>query len=95
MMRIYDPLVLDLVQWIAREPRTYAEVIDTWKTSCPRLTVWEDAIDEGLITRKNIGARGTIVVVTGLGHAVLAETIERQALMARLETKRAEPVTAG
>lgn len=67
-----DPLVLDLVQWVAREPRTYAEVIDAWKTSCPRLTVWEDAVDQGFVTRKNIGARGTIVVVTGAGQALLA-----------------------
>ena len=67
-----DPLVLDLVQWVARKPRTYAEVIDAWKTSCPRLTVWEDAIDQGFVTRKNIGARGTIVVVTGAGQALLA-----------------------
>jgi hypothetical protein len=66
-----DPLVFDLVQWVARAPRTYAEVIDAWKTSCPRLTVWEDAIDQGLITRKSIGARGTIVVVTGAGRALL------------------------
>lgn len=71
MMMSYDPLVLDLVQWVAREPRTYAEVLDAWKTSCPRLTVWEDAIDQGLLTRKNIGSRGTIVVLTGLGRAVL------------------------
>ena len=34
-----DPLVLDLVEWIAREPRLYAEVIETWRTSCPRLTI--------------------------------------------------------
>lgn len=67
-----DPLVLDLVQWVAREPRTYAEVIDAWKTSCPRLTVWEDAVDQGYVTRKNIGARGTIVVVTSAGQALLA-----------------------
>jgi len=67
-----DPLVFDLVQWVAREPRTYAEVIDAWKTSCPRLTVWEDAVDQGFVTRKNIGARGTIVVVTGAGQALLA-----------------------
>jgi hypothetical protein len=67
-----DPLVFDLVQWVAREPRTYAEVIDAWRTSCPRLTVWEDAVDQGYITRKNIGARGTIVVLTGAGQALLA-----------------------
>ncbi len=71
MKAMCDPLVFDLVQWVAREPRTYAEVIDAWRTSCPRLTVWEDAIDQGFITRKNIGARGTIVVITGAGRALL------------------------
>jgi len=40
-----DPLVLDFVEWIAKEPRAYADVLDAWRTSCPRLTVWEDAID--------------------------------------------------
>ena len=48
MSEAADALVLDLVEWIAREPRPYAEVIATWRTSCPRLTVWEDAADLGL-----------------------------------------------
>ena len=39
-----DPLILDLVEWVAREPRPYPELIDAWRTSCPRLTVWEDAV---------------------------------------------------
>ena len=46
---ILDPLVLDFVEWIAKEPRAYADVLDAWRTSCPRLTVWEDAIDRGLV----------------------------------------------
>lgn len=78
-----DPLVLDLVQWVAREPRTYAEVIDAWRTSCPRLTVWEDAVDQGYVTRKNIGARGTIVVVTSAGRALLAEQPAETAIKPR------------
>lgn len=88
-----DPLVFDLVQWIAREPRTYAEVIDAWKTSCPRLTVWEDAIDQGLITRRNIGARGTIVVVTGAGRALLAAQPVETAIKARTKStvRKREP----
>lgn len=79
-----DPLVLDLVQWVAREPRTYAEVIDAWKTSCPRLTVWEDAVDHGFVTRRHIGARGTIVVVTGAGRALL----ERQPVETAIAPRR-------
>jgi uncharacterized membrane protein YfcA len=49
-----DPLVLDFVEWIAREPRFYAEVVATWRTSCPRLTIWEDAADHGYVTRETI-----------------------------------------
>jgi len=35
MVDTLDPLVLDLVEWIAKAPRPYAEVIETWRTSCP------------------------------------------------------------
>jgi hypothetical protein len=59
MPDVLDPLVRDLVEWVAKEPRTHAEVIDAWRTSCPRLTVWEDAVDRGLLMRK---AEGRIVV---------------------------------
>ena len=41
-------LVLQLLEWIADRPRTYAEVIEVWRTSCPRLTIWEDACGDGL-----------------------------------------------
>ena len=47
-----DPLVLDLLEWIAKEPRLYADVIETWRTSCPRLTIWEDAVDGGYVARQ-------------------------------------------
>jgi hypothetical protein len=39
--------VLDLVEWVAARPRPYAEVMEVWRTSCPRLTVWEDASTRG------------------------------------------------
>jgi hypothetical protein len=66
-----DPLVLDLVEWVAREPRPLAEVIDTWRTSCPRLTVWEDAVDRGLLAREAVPGHGTRVVVTEAGRRFL------------------------
>lgn len=31
-METADPLVLDFVEWIAREPRVYSEVIAVWRT---------------------------------------------------------------
>lgn len=43
------PLILDLVAFVAERPRPYAEVLDAWRTSCPRLTVWEDAVEAGFV----------------------------------------------
>jgi hypothetical protein len=61
-----DPLVLDLVEWVAKEPRLYSEVIEIWRTSCPRLTVWEDAVDHGYVTRTSVQGGGVIVTTTAL-----------------------------
>ena len=66
-----DPLVLDLVEWIAREPRLYSEVIETWRTSCPRLTIWEDAVDRGYVARQPAAGNGVRVVVTEGGEKFL------------------------
>ena len=66
-----EPLVLDLLEWVAREPRPYAEVMDAWRTSCPRLAVWEEAVDRGLLVSQAIPGRGVIVAVTPTGLGVL------------------------
>ncbi|MEA2882907.1 MAG: hypothetical protein QOH32_2163 [Bradyrhizobium sp.] len=68
-----DPLILDLLEWIAREPRSYAEVIDAWRTSCPRLTVWEDAIDRGFAVREHAQGREVMIRLTAAGRAFLRE----------------------
>jgi hypothetical protein len=67
-----DPLVLDLVEWVAREPRLYADVIETWRTSCPRLTIWEDAVDRGYVARRP-AVEGLRVTVTEGGEKFLRE----------------------
>jgi hypothetical protein len=66
-----DALVLDLVEWVAKEPRLYADVLDAWRTSCPRLTVWEDAVERGLVERTAAVEGGVFVVVTERGRAFL------------------------
>jgi hypothetical protein len=66
-----DPLVLDFVEWIAREPRAYAEVVGAWKTSCPRLTIWEDAAEGGYVARDNVPGVGLVVKVTADGETFL------------------------
>jgi len=49
---VIDPLILDLLEWLAIAPRPYTEVMDAWRTSCPRLTIWEDAVDLGFVVRR-------------------------------------------
>ncbi|WP_320109686.1 hypothetical protein [Rhodopseudomonas sp. P2A-2r] len=66
-----DPLILDLLEWIAREPRSYADVLDAWRTSCPRLTVWEDCVDRGYATREHHAGREVMVGLTQEGRDFL------------------------
>jgi hypothetical protein len=68
-----DPLILDLLEWIGREPRSYAEVIDAWRTSCPRLTVWEDAMDRGFAAREHARGREVMIRLTAAGREFLRE----------------------
>ena len=42
-------LTRQMLEWIAVRPRDYAEVMEAWRTSCPRLSIWEDACLDGLI----------------------------------------------
>jgi hypothetical protein len=70
-MQNIEPLIFDLVEWVAKARRSHAEVMTTWRTSCPRLTVWEDAVDRGLLVRKN-SADGAIVEVTARGRKYLS-----------------------
>jgi hypothetical protein len=73
MTETTDPLVLDLVEWIARQPRLYSEVIETWRTSCPRLTIWEDAVDRGYVARESVAGVGVRVAITERGEKFLRE----------------------
>lgn len=64
-------LVLDLVEWVASHPRTYAEVMDAWRTSCPRLSIWEDTSALGFVVCASRGKSEVIVEVTPVGRAFL------------------------
>ncbi len=66
-----EALILDLLEWLMVRDRTYEEVMDAWRTSCPRLPVWEDANDRGLVAREEVNGR-CIVRVTEAGRALLA-----------------------
>jgi hypothetical protein len=71
---ITAPLILDFLEWLTAGTRPYAEVMDMWRTSCPRLTVWEDAVDGGYVVRRREGSAGAVVEVTPLGRRLLRET---------------------
>jgi hypothetical protein len=62
-----DNLIIDLLEWIGPGPRPYAEVLDAWRTSCPRLPVWEDANARGFLARSHVPGRGAFVSVTRAG----------------------------
>jgi len=73
-----EALILDLVEWVSKEPRPYEEVIDAWRTSCPRLTVWEDASERGYIVSQLDEDRRLVVVATREGRQALAASRTQQ-----------------
>ncbi|MSP87788.1 MAG: hypothetical protein EXQ92_03085 [Alphaproteobacteria bacterium] len=64
-----DALTIQFLEWVASGPRSYAEVMEAWRTSCPRLTIWEDAMLGGVV-RYEGGDRKTIAL-TPEGRAVI------------------------
>ena len=66
-----EPLVLDLLEWIGRESRPYSEVIDAWRTSCPRLPVREEANTRGFVERHHSAGSEARVQVSPTGLAFL------------------------
>ena len=64
------PQTLELLSWVAREPRSYPEALEIWHTHCPRHSVWEDAVAGGLIRVVRNG-RESVVEVTASGRSAL------------------------
>jgi len=67
-----ENLILDLIQWVGRREPAYHETMDAWRTSCPRLPVWEDATERGLVETVSANGR-SIVRATAAGLALLKE----------------------
>ena len=63
----------EVLSWVARRRRTYAEAMEAWRSSCPRLTVWEDALLGGLIQiDAGCPLDTAAVTLTERGNAVLS-----------------------
>ncbi|MBM3521555.1 MAG: hypothetical protein FJX57_01245 [Alphaproteobacteria bacterium] len=69
MASALDMLMIQFLAWLEERPRGYRETMDAWRTSCPRLSVWEDATIDGLVEIQPDAAR--TVVVTAKGRARL------------------------
>ena len=67
-----ESLIVDLLEWIGPGERPYMEVQEVWRTSCPKLPVWEDAMDAGYLERRFQQGQGTSVAVSPSGKAFLA-----------------------
>ena len=70
---VVDALVIDLLEWLAARERSYEEVMEAWRTSCPRLPVWEEANDRGLVAREEVDG-GCVVRLSASEQALVERT---------------------
>jgi hypothetical protein len=64
-------LTLDLLSWVDGRTRSYDETLEAWRTNCPRLSIWDDAVIDGLVRIDRRPGQGASVVLTALGRAAL------------------------
>lgn len=64
-------LILDFLEWLGSGPRPYTEVLEAWRTSCPRFPVWEDANQRGFVERRSGPGGGAVVSVSDAGAEYL------------------------
>jgi hypothetical protein len=67
---VVEALIRDLLAWLAVGEKEYGEVMDAWRTSCPKLPVWEDANELGLVVVERVNGR-SVVRITPAGFAFL------------------------
>ena len=66
---VVEALIFDLLEWLASGERSYEDVMDAWRTSCPKLPVWEDATDRGFVTSQQSSRRWVVrITPAGLAH---------------------------
>lgn len=70
-MHAPEALVLDLLEWVAAKPRPYRELMATWRTNCPRLPVWEDAVESGFVQLSSGASSENLAQLTPAGEAWL------------------------
>jgi len=73
MRHVHLPLLLDLVEWVGAKPRTYSDVMDAWRTSCPQLAIWEEAVDSGYLERRYRTGAPEMIILTDSGQRLLMQ----------------------
>ena len=74
MHKAAPALTQQFIAWVAEAPRSYADA-EAWRRSCPHLSIWEDAISDGLVRfEPDKSMQQGRLVVTARGRALLAET---------------------
>ena len=56
--------------WVDERPRSYRDVADAWRSTCPMNSVWEDAVIGALVEVRD---GGHTVRLTQQGRAVLKQ----------------------
>ena len=87
---VVETLILDLLEWLAKRERTYDETIDAWRTSCPKLAIWEDANDLGFVALDVTEEETNIVRITSAGRAFLQQQRVSQLLRRSSKANAAE-----
>jgi hypothetical protein len=64
---VVSAATLEFLTWVAARPRTYADVMEAWQTSCPRLSIWEDCLNDGLVELQGRSTQ-SVVTLTELGR---------------------------
>jgi hypothetical protein len=74
MQNAAHTLTQQFLAWVAEKPRSYADA-EAWRRSCPHLSIWKDAIADGLIQFENGGSmREQRLILTPRGQTRLQET---------------------
>jgi hypothetical protein len=64
-------LTLQFLDFVA-DRRTYGETMEAWRSNCPRMPIWENAVRDGLVRVENGGAmKSSRIVLTAKGAARL------------------------
>jgi hypothetical protein len=72
-----EALTVQFLAWVRDARPTHDAVLDAWQSSCPRLSIWEDALIDGLVAFD--GSRDRRLVLTAAGSRRLTQQLSRTA----------------